>query len=496
MKRNRFAAVLVLAVAASSCFRGRASSKAGAGVPAGNGIWFANGFAGQESENEAEAALSRGGFSWVLLPAARIERRDGRWFIVKLKPPPGPFARLPVSLVIEGGPDAALALSSNQAAVRRSLEDTLAVAGRTVIGDGTRFGSVKGIHLDLPLTEETTPAYGALVQRVRRRLPSELFLSVSLRFDAPAGEKKKLWPLAPAADGLIAMIFGEHDRAGPASADLLGKPWWAGYEPGSEGRWTSGKGDDRGSLPESFLAALSDDPRMDFHLDVEIGGGAGVGYIFKARRSFAVGSRQFVAGDEIAFRQPSITDMVRQLRTDIAGRRFARGRVVRLAGASESERFFTLAALNEILLGRPLLPSLRVSVEPGKNSVSVSAENLSPFPTLLSQTSNWIEVDLTQPGIRDVHPGGFDRYEVYAANGRRVSLGRAERVRFYETLVGPSEKIEPAMILMRRGAPSGCCRLRFHLLAASGAEVASDWTTADKPGNGIREPGAEKKRGD
>ena len=486
MKGNRFAAVLLLAVAASSCFRGRASSKARAGVPTGNGIWFANGFAGRESQNEAEAALSRGGFSWVLLPAARIERRDGRWFIVKLKPPPGPIARLPVSLVIEGGPDVESALSSDKAAVRRSLEDTLAVAGRTVIGDGTRFGSVKGIHLDLPFTAETTPAYGALVQKVRRRLPPELFLSVSLRIDPPAGEKKKLWPLAPAADGLIAMIFGEHDQASPASADLLGKPWWAGYEPGSEGRWTSEKGEGRGPLPESFLAGLSEDPRVDSHLDVEIGGGAGVGYIFKGRRPFTVGSRQFAAGDKIVFRQPSIADMVRQLQTDVAGRRFARGRVVRLTGESESERLFTLAALNDILLGRPLLPNLRVSVEPGKNSVSVSAENLSPFSTVLSRASNWIEVDLTPPGIRDVHPGGFDRYEVYSANGSRVSLGRAARVRFYETLIGPSEKIEPALILMRRGAPSGCCRFRFHLLAASGAEVASDWTDAHEPVSGKR----------
>ncbi len=480
MKGNRFAAVLLLAVAASSCFRGRTLSKARAAAPAGNGIWFANGLAGLEPENEAEAALSRGGFSWVLLPAARIERRDGRWFIVKLKPPPRPFARLPVWLVIEGGPDAALALSSNKAAVRRSLEDALAVAGRTVIGDGTLFGSVKGVHLDLPFTVETTPAYGELIQKVRRRLPPELFLSVSLRIDPPAGEKKKLWPLAPAADGLIAMIFGEHDRASPASADLLGKPWWAGYEPSSEGRWISGRGEDRGAIPESFLTRLADDPRVDFHHDVEIGGVGGLGYIFHCLRPFAVESRHFAAGDEIVFRQPSIADMVRQLETDVAGRRFARGRVVRLAGASESERLFTLAALNDILSGHPLLPSLRVSVEPGKNSVSVSAENLSPLPTLLSRTSNWIEVDLTRPGVRDVHPGGFDRYEVYAASGRRVSLGRATRVRFYETLIGPSKKIEPALILMRRGAPPGCCRVRFHLLDASGDEVASDWTNAGR----------------
>ncbi len=475
----RRVASLLLVLAASACARPGAPTKRAAAT-AGNAVWFADGFGGRESEDEAEAALSRGRFSWVLLPAARIERHDGRWYVVKLKPPPRPFARLPVSLVIQGGPDAALALSSKDGAARRSLEDALAVAGRTAIGDRTHFGNVTGIHLDLPFNAETTPAYGVLVQRVRRRLPRELFLSVSLRFDPPAGEKKKLWPLAPAADGLIAMIFGEHDRASPASADLLGKPWWAGYEPSSEGRWTSRRGEDRGPLPEGFLALLADDPRVDFRHDVEIGGLGGPGYIFHCLRPFAVGSRHFAAGDEIVFRQPSIADMVRQLETDVAGRRFARGRVIRLAGASESERLFTLAALNDILTGRPLLPSLRVSVEPGKNSVSVSAENLSPLPTLLSRTSNWIEVDLTRPGVRDVHPGGFDRYEVYTASGRRVSLGRAVRVRFYETLIGPSKKIEPALILMRRGAPPGCCRVRFHLLDASGDEVASDWTNAGR----------------
>ena len=482
MRGYRAAAILLLVVAASGCFGGRKPSKARFAAPAGNAAWFADGFRGREAQSEAEAALARGGFSWVLLSAARIERRDGAWFVVKRTPPPAPVALLPVFLVVEGGPDAAWALSSGDAAVRRSLEETLAVAGATVIADGKSFGRVTGIHLDLPFTAESAPSYGALIQKVRRRLPSELFLSVSLRFDPPAGTEEKLQPLALAADGVIAMVFGEHDRANPASADLLGKPWWAGYAPGSEGRWTSGKGDDRGTLAESLLAGLSDDARLEFHYDLLAGDRTGLGYIFKVARPFTALSRQFAAGDEIVFRQPSISDLVRQLETDLAGRHFARGRVVRLTGASESERIVTLAAFNEMLAGRSLVPGLRVSVGRGKNSVSLSVENVSPLPSALSRTSNWIEVDLARPGIRDVRPGGFDRYEVFAANGRRVSLGSAERVRFYETLIGPSEKIEPALILMRHAAPSGCCRFRFHLLAASGAEVATDWTEPDQPG--------------
>jgi hypothetical protein len=484
MRGDRIAAALLLVVAASGCIGSKKDFKPRFSAPAGSAVWFADGFAGREAQDEAEAALARGGFSWVLLSAARIEQRDGAWFVVKLRPPPGPIARLPVFLVVEGGSDAARALSSGDAAVRRSLEETLSVAAQTVIGDGKRFGRVTGIHLDLPFTAESAPSYSSLVQRMRRRLPSELLLSVSLRFDPPAGSEEKLRPLASAADGVIAMVFGGHGRASPASADLLGKPWWASYAPGSEGRWASGKGDDRGSLPESLLARFSDDPRLEFHHDLRIGEGSGFGYAFKAERAFTAQSRRFVAGDEIIFRQPSIADMVRQLETDLAGRHFARGRVIRLAGASESDRIVTLGAVNEILAGRSLVPGLRVSVERGKDSVGLAVENLSPLPSALSRTTNWIEVDLTRPGIRDVRPGGFDRYEVYAANGRRVSLGRAERVRFYETLIGPSEKIEPALILLRREAPSGCCRFRFHLLAATEVEAATDWTEPGRPGRG------------
>jgi hypothetical protein len=167
--------------------------------------------------------------------------------------------------------------------------------------------------------------------------------------------------------------------------------------------------------------------------------------------------------------------MIRRFGSELAGWRSARGRVIRLAGKSESERIFTLAALSEILAGDSLSPDLRVSIERGAGSVAVSAQNLSPLPSILSQTLNWIEVDLEHPGARDIFPGGFDRYEVFTAGGRRTSLGRAQRVRFYETLVGPLEKIAPAVIVTLRPPPDGCCRFRLHVNAAAGPEVAADW---------------------
>jgi hypothetical protein len=74
-----------------------------------------------------------------------------------------------------------------------------------------------------------------------------------------------------------------------------------------------------------------------------------------------------------------------------------------------------------------------------------------------------------------VQPGGFDRYEVFDAEGRPVTPGRATRVRFFETLVAPRERVEPAAILLRGRPASGCCRFREHVLAASGTELAGDW---------------------
>ena len=469
MSKKTRAAALVLALAAGACARPKAPGPAIVPHPAGNGIWFAEGFGNRADEAAAEASLSRAGFSWALLPAARLERRGGRWLVVRRTLPPRPLQAVPVSLIIEGSDEIPAALAQPEAAARRSLENALALAVKTAFADGPRFGPVTGIHLDLPFTAATAAPYADLIRRLREDLPPGAFLSASLKIDPPPLDRNKLAAVASAVDGLVAMVFGEDDRASPSSTDLLGRQWWAGYSPNAEGRWTGARGE--GRLPESFLARISDDPGLEFRHDMDVEERAGLGYLFRARRPLTLVGRSFSTGDQIIFRQPSLPDMIRLFAADRAGWRLARGRVVRLTGRSESDRIFTLAALTEIVLGRSLSPNLRVSIERGAGSVAVAAENLSPLPSILSRMTNWIEVDLERPGVRDVRPGGFERYEVYAANGKRVSLGRAQRVRLFETLIGPFERIAPAVIVTQRPAPPGCCRFRVHLLSAAGPEV-------------------------
>ena len=91
------------------------------------------------------------------------------------------------------------------------------------------------------------------------------------------------------------------------------------------------------------------------------------------------------------------------------------------------------------------------------------------------------QVEVPPGDVRDAQLGGFDRYEVFDAEGRPVTPGRAARIRFFEILVGPREKIEPATIQLRMSPPAGCCRFRQHLLAASGSEVAGDWIAPPPP---------------
>lgn len=472
-------AVLLLVLAASACSRSKERPLPFVPHPSGNGIWFSEGFGTPEDQAAAESALSRAGLSWVLLPAARLERRGWQWVVVKRAPPERPLARIPVSLVIEGDEEVAVALAAPDAGVRRSLEDALGAAVKAVLADAASYGPVTGIHLDLAFTAATAAPYGELLRRLRPRLPKKSFLSASLNIDPSVGESEKLKEVASSVDGLVTMVFGENNLASPASTDLLGRSWWAGYSPNAEGHWTGYGGG--GPLPESFLARLSDDAGLEFRHDMEVEERAGLGYLFQVRRAMTLAGESFSRGDQIVFRQPPLEDMVRRFGTDLTGWRHARGRVIRLAGKSDSERIFTFAALNEILLGHSLEPRLRVALDRGAVTVGVSAENLSPLPSVLSRTVNWVEVDLERPGVRDVRPGGFDRYEVYSENGRRVSLGRAERVRFFETLVGPFEKIAPAVIVTNRPVPADCCRYRIHLLAAAGPEVATDWTNWGVP---------------
>jgi hypothetical protein len=277
-----------------------------------------------------------------------------------------------------------------------------------------------------------------------------------------------------ACDGVLAFVFGEDNSSDPLTVDSLEFPWWAGYSATARGVWQDAAGETR-RIPEWILAQLSDDPRVDFLQNVSLKEESGQTFLLRPRVPISLGEQYSLrAGDRLSFRQPLVSDMLFRMRSDVAGRRLARGRVVALPGRSESERLFTLAALVDVLTGKPAKPDLHVAVETARTWVTASAENLSPHASVLSRTSNWVEIQIPSGGIRDVQPGGFDRFEVYDADRRPVTMALATTVRFYETLIEPFEKIQPARILVGRPLSKGCCETRHHFIAASGQEVLSD----------------------
>jgi predicted small secreted protein len=438
-------------------------------LPAGDAVWFEDGTA--EGAGDTELLLTRGGFGSVFLPASALTRDGDRWKSTEAEPPGKPFVRLPAHLVISASEDAKSALADPRTAA--ALGDAVWLAAKAALRDAPRFAPLRGIHLDVPFAPANAEAYGALLRSIREKLPKETLLTWSLRFTPSETEREALRKMADAADGAVAFVFGELSAADPMGTDQLDHSWLAAYFPAARGHWTSGNEAER-MLPEIVLSSLTNDPRVEFSHDLSLKDEAASAFLLTPHQALAIRSFRFKPGDRIQFRQPSLSDMVYRFGADLAGRRFVRGRVVALSGRTEADRIFTLAALNDILLGRPLNTDLRVTVTPARGLVSISAENPTPHASLVSRTSNWVEIEIPGGGITDVRAGGFDRYEMFGAEGAAVTLGRATRLRFFETLVGPWEKIEAARIVLRKPPPRGCCGHRIHVLSSAGAEISRE----------------------
>ncbi len=435
-------------------------------------MWFSDGIGADLPR--VEQILARGGLARVFLPALSVGVEAGAWKTATLAPPPRPLASLPVVLVIRCGASISAALSpGSESAAAAAIGGAL----KDVLGRRASFGRVEGVLLDLPFPEAAAETYGKLVERLRPQVPSGLFLIGSLRFVPAEKRLEDFVRRLEAIDGFAAFLFGEEPLADPVATEALGKPWWATYAPGALGEWTEASGNRRGTLTERSFRELTDDARMPLGNDLAVRQEGVAGFIFQPSVPVETAGVTFSPGDRIAFRQPLVSELLYRFGSDLAGRHLVRGRLVVLEGASDSERIFTLSALSDVLLGHPLLPDLRVALAADASGVRIAAENSSDHASIVSRTANWVEVDVPFGHIRDVVPGGFDRYEVFDADGRPVTPGRATRVRFYETLVAPRERIEEAAILVRIRPPADCCRFRSHVLAASGTEVAGDWIT-------------------
>jgi hypothetical protein len=398
-------------------------------------------------------------------------------------------ARFPVVLVVTApGSDLFSGVDEKRG---RQLGSVLAREVGAALARERAFGRLRGVHLDLPFSASSAAAYAAALREARSRLSNlltrggsadeparHLPLTISLRIPAPTDEKeeKAIRALVSRTDGIVAFVFGKETDADPAFVDRLGKTWWAGYESSSGGAVRRASGEPGPRVPEAALDPLTDDPRTELVHELPWNEGRGSQFTLRAARQITVPGASLSAGDSVVFNEPSLPDLLAGFRQGAAGRRFARGRVIVVGGGSDADRLFPLAAIADVIAGHRAAPRASVwTAAEGARLLRVGMENSTPHASLVSRVENWIDVELSPARVGDVELGGFDRWEAHDENGRPVTPGRATRVRLFETFVAPFEKIEPARLRVRGNLPAACCRIRTHLSAAAGGEVATGW---------------------
>jgi hypothetical protein len=445
---KRAGSALLLSAAALlvvSCRKGTESSAAArARPPRGDAVWFANPAGAVEAGMEER--LARLSAAAVFLPAGTL---GGAAFEPVAGPEP-PVAGAPVVLVVRCAPDIAAALGTGAGLDPDATASRLAEGLRSLAGSDGPFGRVAGVHLDFPFSAASAKKSGALLAALKTKMPG-VWISIAAPF-SPATEdaREALQPLTDQADALVVPVFGFDARGDAASADLLGRPWWAEFGAATQGAIVPADGSSRvAGASEKWLDPLTGNPRVDFENDL------------------SVPDASFAAFHLIA-RGPVRLD--------------ALGRLLVFDGAEEASRVFPVAAMEDVILGRSLLPAFVASVSPaGRGAIAIEAANRSPHASIASRTSNWVEVDLAPAHPEDVALGGFDRYAAYDAAGHPVTLGRATRVRLFETLIAPNETVSAARIVLRGKPPVPCCRWRTQLIAASGSEEKTEWTEPPMP---------------
>lgn len=486
MKRRAAIAIAILACSTACSRRGRAPQALA--PPEGNAVWFSEGIGADDPA--IEETLERVGIAAVYFPARRLTPEGEA--SQDLPAPARPLTRIPVVLVVEAARDS---LAGADEARGKEFGALLAREVTAAVGRQAAFGGVRGVLLDVPFSGESAQAYAAALREARSRLSHllargagpgaparSLPILISMRRRPPADEKgrKSVRALVSRSDGVVAFVFGNDNAADVAFVDSLGKPWWAAYASATTGSLRRSSSEAGVAVPESALDALTDDPRTELLHELPWNAGHGSKFTLRATRSAQISGVSLSAGDSVVFSQPSLADLLARFRADTSGRRLARGRILVVGGASDAGRLFPVAALGDVIMGRPLAPELSGRVARDGAVLRVGAENPSPHASLVSRVQNWIEVELSPARVGDVAVGGFDRWEAYDDRGRLVSPGRATRVRFYETFVAPFEQLEPARLTIRGRLPAGCCRFRTHLAPAAGGEVATDWAPAGK----------------
>jgi hypothetical protein len=483
--RRLLAFALVLAVAgAAACSRRKGVARGTAPIQ-GDSVWFADGIG--EGDAAIGDALAQFRFAAAYVPARRFEGGATNAG-VDLPSPARPLARIPVVLVVEATGDPLAGADEKRG---KEFGAVLAREIAAALARESSFGSVRGVHLDVPFDGASAQAHAAALKEARARLSHllgraektgpparDVPITISMRKPPPADEaqQKAVRALVSRSDGVVAFLFGDvGDAADPTFVDSLGKPWWGAYGSATRGVVRRSSGDAGTPIDEGALDPLTDDPRTELLHELPWKEQRGAEFTLRATRPLAVPGATLAAGDAAVFSQPSLPELVDRFGKDTSRRKLARGRVVVVGGASDTGRLFPVAAIADVIAGRPPVAELRGSAVAEGGRLVIGAENPTPHGSVVSREQNWIEVDLSPARVGDVELGGFERWEAYDERGRPVTPGRATRVRLYETYLAPYEQLEPARLRVRGRLPGGCCRMRTHVTSSAGREVATDW---------------------
>ncbi len=490
-----------LAFSSSACRRApkAAATPARGAPPRGDAVWFRDPMS--LGDVGVEAALARLSAAAVFVAAGTVDTPGGRAAFAPDPPPPPrqgtPQSAAPVVLVVRAGPALAGALATEKGIDPDDLAGILGGSLTASLAEGGPYGRVGGVHLDFPFTAASAKAAAAFLDAFRPRL-SGAFLSIAAA--VPAGgdgneEMREAWMgLAHHADALVAPAFGFGAGADLAVVDGLGRPWWAAFSAAAHGTLAPADGGPAREVGEAWLDPLSGNPRVEFENDLSVPDASFAAFHLTAHAPIRQEGLSLSNGDRVTYRVPALTEMLFQLGSALAGKRQALGRILILDGPVDSGRLFRLAAFEDVILGRSLAPTLDAKVIPaGRGAIGVELTNRSAHASIPSRMSNWVEVDVAPAHPADVTLGGFDRYATYDKNGQPVTPGRATRVRLFETLLSPEESVVAARIVLRGGVPARCCRLRTHIIAASGSEEETDWVEPPVPPTPTKAPAASRK---
>lgn len=485
VRSGRWLAVLLTSAVCLALAAACSSPETGLRKKAGSAVWATPDDL-QHLSTEARQALRDGGVREVFLVAGRgVTEADGSVGIsVELgRGTASSSARLPVTLVVRPGEDAAEGFGvRGSGAAEAAVADGWAAALRRLRLDAQETGlAVVGYHLDLvpPRGEDALAAYGRTLGLLRERLDEDLFLSASLdpaALAAPAAAE-----VAAGLDFAAAWLYGPRTDGGPgprgdaawslqeAEAGLarlaeLKLPFLLGV--GIVGRLQ--RLDDGGEWTSvASLGRLFRTPG----LAPAVAGGLEVldrqSYGFRADRALRVGEWSLQRGDEVRVTRLSSYHLRRAAeRAESVAPGLHLGQLYHRLRRPGEELTLPASALAGANSGG-IEPQIEVTVEPvegrsagrGSRLFRVRLANRGAQPTEVAfYDNNYLELHALSGHFGEVDGGSFQRYEL-TFQGERVTtrraLSNADGVKLFVPVLEPGDEEASGTVQLLDAAGDG-----------------------------------------